>query len=332
MNSTPLLPTQVQDAWQALQDFAIARTTPELASIILAALAVPVLLMSYTRYARPSSPYSRSPNDTTSPKVSDTDFSYITSEDLQRGDYDAPNDSPRNTDLLTLVERGRKYTVHFPAHSIDREELSIGALRQQARKKLPHGAASMKKIKLFFRGKGLTDDKRSCRSEGIRHGSEVSCSLADASDDSDANSSDDGSRSPSKRKRKSAKFKKQKSQIDPSRSSANTLPVPSSSANPSRTPSPKPKTPAEILDGLRSALDDLVRACQDFKDNPPPTLAKRDFEQKRLGEMILTQVLLKLDAVDTDEPGARARRKELVRQAQDELKRLDEYTTTAAAE
>lgn len=87
-----------------------------------------------------------------------------------------------------------------------------------------------------------------------------------------------------------------------------------------------PQTPLEKLDALQSKLDDEYRPLVvAFERSPPPEKAKREFEHKKLSETVLAQVLLKLDAVETEgDPDARAKRKELVREAQGLLNRLDE--------
>lgn len=79
------------------------------------------------------------------------------------------------------------------------------------------------------------------------------------------------------------------------------------------------------LDALNHALQTMLPECIAFTTSPPHDQAKKDFEHKRLSESILAQILLKLDAVETEgDPDARLRRKELVREAQKVLNGLDD--------
>ncbi|KAK3176050.1 hypothetical protein OEA41_007372 [Lepraria neglecta] len=108
----------------------------------------------------------------------------------------------------------------------------------------------------------------------------------------------------------------------------------SSSRNPSpsrRVPSPaspppkKPSTPGEALDMIASKFQsEFVPQCERFIERPPAEAKAKDLEYKKLSEGILAQVILKLDAVQTEgDEGLRARRKELVRQTQSWLSDLD---------
>ncbi|KAF2092050.1 hypothetical protein K490DRAFT_30933 [Saccharata proteae CBS 121410] len=105
-------------------------------------------------------------------------------------------------------------------------------------------------------------------------------------------------------------------------------PRPSSAAPPSRPGStaPPPQTALQKLDAISSNFHTkLVPECVQFMNHPPSDRAKKEFEHKKLTEIILAQVLLKLDAVETEGDGeARARRKELVRECNAMLGKLDE--------
>ena len=58
--------------------------------------------------------------------------------------------------------------------------------------------------------------------------------------------------------------------------------------------------------------------------HPPKDEKSRDFEYKKLSESILTQVLMKLDGVETEgNEVLRATRKELVRETQGWLNDMD---------
>ncbi|KAF2273636.1 uncharacterized protein EI97DRAFT_382969, partial [Westerdykella ornata] len=106
-------------------------------------------------------------------------------------------------------------------------------------------------------------------------------------------------------------------------------PRPSSTSAPSSQPTsraPTPQTPLAKLDAIASKFHtELVPLCVQFIQDPPEEKAKRQFEYKKLSETILTQVLLKVDGVEAEgDAEVRARRKDLVREVQGMLGKLDE--------
>ncbi|KAL8762421.1 MAG: hypothetical protein Q9184_001588 [Pyrenodesmia sp. 2 TL-2023] len=84
-------------------------------------------------------------------------------------------------------------------------------------------------------------------------------------------------------------------------------------------------TSRETLEALASRFHtEFVPQCIAFTAHPPSDAKTRDFEYKKLSETILAQIILKLDAVETDgDEGLRAKRKELVRETQAMLGTLD---------
>ena len=113
------------------------------------------------------------------------------------------------------------------------------------------------------------------------------------------------------------------------RSRSPSRPVP---PHPSTAPTPQPTQASKPQSGAATQLDQLERLfhnefvpkCKDFTSHPPSDAKTRDFEYKKLSETILAQVILKLDAVETaGDEGLRARRKELVKETQQVLSRLD---------
>ncbi|OMP87141.1 hypothetical protein BK809_0007227 [Diplodia seriata] len=105
-------------------------------------------------------------------------------------------------------------------------------------------------------------------------------------------------------------------------------PRPSSSSSNNRPAPPQklPQTPMDKLQELSSKFHTtLVPMCVQFMTNPPQETAKLEFEHKRLTETVLAQVLLKLDAIETGgDDSIRAKRKELVKECNNMLTRLDE--------
>ena len=332
-SATLSLPEKLFDLYHSLQLFLASRSSIENTSLLLATSLFTFLLMSWSsrlgQWSGRFSPFGRSPTTEGAPTVDDSDYSYITSEDLNRGDYDQRQGPPRDTDVLVLKNKRSSYPVHFPAYSVDRGELTIGDVKQSAAKKM---GADVRRIKLFYRGKNLKDDGRICRAEGLREGAEIMCVVAegqmDSQDESESDEIGTGADGDSpnldgqkrKRNRNRNKKKKHKKPAEP----AESLGVPP--AETSRAPSPKipsPATPMDKLNAINAKLQEILPMCDEFYAHPPSEPAKKEFEHKKLSETVLAQVLLKLDAVETEDPETRARRKELVKQAQSVLSDLD---------
>ncbi|KAK4895890.1 hypothetical protein LTR27_006061 [Elasticomyces elasticus] len=277
-----------------------------------------------------------------------TDVSH--SHQHQRAESPVDYGPPRDTDCLMLRNKKRDFLVHFPAYSIAKGELTIGQVREQAAKKL--GTADLRRIKLLYKGKNLKEDSRTCKHEGLRHDAELLCTVADSvgdasedEEDEDDGLGDDGTSDQvgadgeTKRRRNRGKKSKRRNKREQTSGTSTPSEYPSNLAPPSqagqsstqhsRAPSPKPPgTPLTAMDKMHALRDkfasEYLPQAQSFIAHPPADQSKRDFDHKRLSETILAQILLKLDAVETEgDPDARATRKELVRQVQAVLTELD---------
>ena len=94
----------------------------------------------------------------------------------------------------------------------------------------------------------------------------------------------------------------------------------------------KTKTPLDKLDDIaRTFHTKFVPQAVQFIAHPPEETKVKDFEYKKLSESILAQVILKLDEVTTEgDEGARTKRKELVKETQKLLGRLDDIGKSAS--
>ncbi|KAI9750953.1 MAG: hypothetical protein M1835_001302 [Candelina submexicana] len=286
------------------------------------------------------------------PHVTDNDFSYITNEDIDTHlPYD-PNpppsrpvdsyDSRIGPDVILLKHRNNIYPLHFPTYSIDDKRLTVGELRDEAAKAAQ--ISDPRRVKLLYKGRILKDDTNTCKAEDLKVNSEILCiisdPLANGEEESDSGEdelgmaqADDGT--PAKRKRirhRKKKSRKSGTTTPDSGSGPNLAPPTSAAGATSRPTTPNlppaqvvPKTPLEKLAEISSTFHtQFVPQCVQFTNNPPSDPAKRDYEHKKLGEMILAQVLLKLDAVETEgDADARQRRKDLVKETQAVLNSLD---------
>lgn len=234
--------------------------------------------------------------------------------------------------------------MHFPAYGVSDGQVSVGDARAQAARKLD--VADPKRVRMFFKGRNLKEDRVACRAEGMSSDveAEILCVVGNESvppagqatggqDDNDSDSGSDGGAGLDaagdddgnggtipKRKRNRSKKKKGKKHNP----SANT-PTPSSGTSTPTIPS-TPLTPLAKLDAIASVFHTtLLPQCVSFTTQTPTDPAKKSFDHKRITETILGQVLLKLDAVEVEgDAEARGRRKEVVREVQGWLNRLDE--------
>lgn len=322
------------------------------------------------------SPFGRPGNSPNSGVVNDSDFSYITNEDLRKNGAAAPEivdwddkNPERETDVLVFKEKRTNYPTHFPAHSIRDGDLRVSTVRQAAAKKL--GIDDPRRIRMFYKGRNLKHDERSAREEGLRgdgSGSEILVTVGEApaggyapgtehasrgtysegedDDEDDDDDVDSGANTGGKKKprKRGGRKSKKKGGVSANASGTSTpgyvgqgagseyLPIPShinaqprpTSAPPSTAP-PAPQTAAGKLEAIASKFHtEFVPLAIQYMNHPPEEKAKRDFEYKKLSESILTQIIFKLDGVETEgDQDARMKRKALVKEVQGMLNELD---------
>jgi hypothetical protein len=264
------------------------------------------------------------------PHVTEDDYSYITSDDLaaQPRTYDPRRPFPSmveaEDDVLLLRNKGVTYQVRFPAYSIGDGKLQVRDIKDRAKVVLGLPDGSEERLKLLYKGQQLKDPLRPCREYNLKNQSEVLCIVGEAPEapeDSDGSASVADSIGKKTRVRKSKKNKNKKT--DP-----NLTPDPGTSEGPSRgvSPSPGPKTALEKLQSISSHFKTkILPLCVQFTAAPPQDPKKKEFEHKKLSETIMNEVVLKLDAVETDgDPEIREKRRALVRETQGVLRGLDE--------
>jgi hypothetical protein len=272
------------------------------------------------------------------------------------------DENPEEPDILVLRHRSTTYPLHFPAFAIGEGLLRVGELRKLAAQET--GTSNYRRIKLLYKGKVLKDDAVACREEGLKQNSELMCVITEVPvngrsvDDSSSSADEedmvraergDGLRvdvdgtlmgGGSGRKRKSNRVGKKAK-----RTSKEALGHPQAnghigSSNPSGSNTPlnpiqnhtqsQPKRPTSPLDKLDELLNlyrhEFEPKCTLFLRSPPADSRARELEYNGLSESILTQVIMKTDAIETEgNQGLRERRRALVKEAQAMLNSLDAF-------
>ncbi|KFA76518.1 hypothetical protein S40288_01578 [Stachybotrys chartarum IBT 40288] len=306
-------------------------------SSLAALVAVPLTMARYgwaSSGREQISPYSSMTGG--APAVTDDDFSYITSQDL-----DDPGLGPTEThyrnrshsaapgpedDVLLIKSKGVTYPAHFPAYSIGDGKLRVRDVRDRVGLMMELSERATRHLKLIYKGKQLKEPAAPIRDYGVKNKSELMAMVSEVDDGSspseeemvivDEDTQDKKSRR--RRRRRGKPSDKGDSDLASSPRDSN------STLNPPKSP-PAASGPMKKLDTLAGALaNEWLPRCDAYIASPPSDPKKSEEEHRKLSESLLQQILLKLDEVDTEGiVEVRARRKELVTQVQALLKKLD---------
>ncbi|PLB33104.1 BAG family molecular chaperone regulator [Aspergillus candidus] len=276
-------------------------------------------------------------------------------------DSASDDDGDNQPDTLLLKHRKNTYELHFPAYAISDGTLTVGQLRKRAaevtRTRDPN------RIVLLYKGEILHKDAVPCCAEGLKQDSEVLCVVSEVEmgegtpSGSDVDVAVGGSKTAGgvandgaeqqqqqqqqqtrTRNRNRNKNKKKLAKKDKEKGKKDTTTVPTEPARPAPTtttgsstmppPSPNLKnypTARDQVEALRDYLRrELVPPCEAYARSPPTEEKARVFENRKLSETILAQVILKADGIEpSGDAETRTARKALINEAQAALGLLD---------
>lgn len=293
---------------------------------VAALVAVPLTMSRYgwSLNREQSSPYGAMAGGV--PAVTDEDFSYITSQDLEdpsflgvRSGGPTPED-----DVLIVKNKGVTYPAHFPAYAIGDGKLRVKDVRDRVGLMMELSERATRRVKLLYKGRQLKEPAAPVREYGVKNKSEIMAVLADGRDESSP--SDEEMVIVNDNETARPKKKKNKKRGGKSKGDGDSASSPRDSASNIGGPSPTPGAGAmKRLDELSNEFSTKLQPlCKAYIASPPSDPKKRDEEHRKISETVLQNILLKLDEVDTEGVAeVRAKRKELVTRVQDVLKALD---------
>ncbi|POR31571.1 60S ribosomal protein L16 [Tolypocladium paradoxum] len=284
-----------------------------------------------------SSPYSSMSGGV--PAVTDEDFSYITSQDLDDpplassdGRYH-PRSQPAaepapEDDVLLIKNKGITYPAHFPAYSIGDGKLRVRDVRERVGIMMDLPERATRRIKLLYKGKQLKEPAAPTRDYGVKNKSELMAVLPDVGDESSPSEEEmvivgDSSRVDAKsQRRKKRKGKKRGGREDGDSASS---PRDSNSNSKSPPPPAASRGPMKRIEELSNEFTTKwLPMCGQYIASPPSDPKTREEEHRKLSESLFQSIMLKLDGIETEGVAeVRAKRKELVRRVQEVLKGLD---------
>ncbi|ROT34521.1 hypothetical protein SODALDRAFT_286362, partial [Sodiomyces alkalinus F11] len=317
-------------------------------------LAVPFAMAHYGWSRRGSvSPYSSSLGAGGVPNVTDEDYSYITSQDLQDSFPESsttPRYAPRprptapapEDDVILINYKGATYPAHFPPYSIGDGKLRVRDIRDRIALELDLSDRRARRAKILYKARQLKEPAAPIRDYGVKNNSEVLVVLPEgAADEGDDLSGEemvvvdapprDADDARKRRKRKSKKSKKTHHPNDMATSphdSASSFSVLSrdSDASPSSPSLRHPVSgPMAKLNEIETYfVTKLYPLCEAFIREPPADKKKREDDHRRITETVMQHIILKLDEVEMNgDQEAKRWRKDIIMKVQRILKELD---------
>lgn len=132
------------------------------------------------------------------PAVTDDDFSYITSEDLENHGLDIPRQPhhnvddassshygrsapqvPEDDDILLIKNKGVTYPEHFPAYSIGDGQVLVRDLQERVQMVMKLSERHARRVRLLYKGRQLKELDKPVRDYGVKNNSEVLVVLGD---------------------------------------------------------------------------------------------------------------------------------------------------------
>jgi len=245
------------------------------------------------------------------------------------------------------------YPEHFPAYSIGDGKLEVNDVVERVKLIMNLSAREARGVRLFYKGKQLRELKAPIREYGVKNNSEVLVVFGDPVGDSSDSSEEivvvgrdeRDDYVPPKKSKKNRRGRRPEERSPRESGSSFTLEVPVDSGSRRgisrvRTQSPSslsavsgasaaaavPGGPVDKLNSIAAHFDAKLRpVCVRYIDSPPADSKKLEEDHRKISETVMQQVILKLDEVDTGgDEGARNMRRQLVRDVQSVLKKMDD--------